>query len=207
MSNPVQNERSGSIAEGSSASSNYWSETRTSRPSTSQAVRPNSIRISAISSAAPVHSVERSSIESTGAFLAAEGVDIIASLPCYSLKNVEEQRGRGVFDGSIRALQDLNTLGYGQPESELQLDLIYNPVGAFLPPSQTTLETEYREELGPKPNIAKNSGASSGSSSIAYSRSPTCRSNALPTNFIATASTNPTWGFSSIISTPTTSRA
>jgi len=86
--------------------------------------------------------------ESTGAFLAAEGVDIIASLPCYSLKNVEEQRGRGVFDGSIRALQDLNTLGYGQPESELQLDLIYNPVGAFLPPSQTTLETEYREELG-----------------------------------------------------------
>lgn len=86
--------------------------------------------------------------ESTGTFLAAEGVDIIASLPCYSLKNVEEQRGRGVFDGSIRALQDLNTLGYGQSESELRLDLIYNPVGAFLPPSQTTLETEYREELG-----------------------------------------------------------
>ena len=86
--------------------------------------------------------------ESTSAFLAAEGVDITASLPCYSLKNVEEQRGRGVFDGSIRALQDLNALGYGQPESELRLDLIYNPVGAFLPPFQTTLETEYREELG-----------------------------------------------------------
>jgi radical SAM/Cys-rich protein len=86
--------------------------------------------------------------ENTGAFLADQGVDIVASLPCYSLKNVEEQRGRGVFDGSIRALQELNALGYGQPDSGLQLDLIYNPVGAFLPPSQKTLEAEYRDELG-----------------------------------------------------------
>jgi radical SAM/Cys-rich protein len=86
--------------------------------------------------------------ENTGAFLADQGVDIVASLPCYSLKNVEEQRGRGVFDGSIRALQELNALGYGQPDSRLQLDLIYNPVGAFLPPSQKTLEAEYRDELG-----------------------------------------------------------
>jgi radical SAM/Cys-rich protein len=89
--------------------------------------------------------------EDTAAFLAEQGVDIVASLPCYSLKNVEEQRGRGVFDGSIRALQQLNRLGYGsaqhQTESELRLDLIYNPVGAFLPPSQDSLETEYREEL------------------------------------------------------------
>lgn len=86
--------------------------------------------------------------EDTAAFLAEESVDIIASLPCYSLKNVEEQRGRGVFDGSIRALQSLNALGFGQPESELRIDLIYNPVGAFLPPSQESLEAEYRLELG-----------------------------------------------------------
>ena len=86
--------------------------------------------------------------ESTAAFMADQGVDIIASLPCYSLEKVEEQRGRGVFDGSIRALQDLNKLGYGQPDSGLQLDLIYNPVGAFLPPSQESLEAEYRDELG-----------------------------------------------------------
>jgi radical SAM/Cys-rich protein len=85
--------------------------------------------------------------EDTDAFLAEQGVSIIASLPCYSLQNVEKQRGRGVFDGSIRALERLNSLGYGQPESGLQLDLIYNPVGAFLPPSQKSLEDEYRVEL------------------------------------------------------------
>jgi radical SAM/Cys-rich protein len=86
--------------------------------------------------------------EDTDAFLAEQGVSIIASLPCYSLKNVERQRGRGVFDGSIRALARLNSLGYGQSGSGLQLDLIYNPVGAFLPPSQESLEDEYRAELG-----------------------------------------------------------
>ena len=94
--------------------------------------------------------------EDTDRFLADQGVDIVASLPCYSLKNVEEQRGRGVFDGSIRALQRLNALGYGQPRipdqdpqsSAGRLDLIYNPVGTFLPPSQETLEAEYRDELG-----------------------------------------------------------
>jgi radical SAM/Cys-rich protein len=93
--------------------------------------------------------------EDTAFFLAEQGVDIVASLPCYSLKNVEQQRGRGVFDGSIRALRELNAFGYGssegssegQPESALQLDLIYNPVGAFLPPPQASLEAEYRFEL------------------------------------------------------------
>ena len=86
--------------------------------------------------------------ETTAAFLAEQGVDIIASLPCHSFENVEAQRGRGVFDGSIRALQNLNALGYGQADSELTIDLIYNPVGAFLPPSQASLEETYREELG-----------------------------------------------------------
>jgi radical SAM/Cys-rich protein len=89
--------------------------------------------------------------EDTAAFLADQGVDIVASLPCYRLENVEQQRGRGVFDGSIRALQQLNSLGYGSSEgpleSERRLDLIYNPVGAFLPPSQESLEAEYRIEL------------------------------------------------------------
>ncbi len=98
--------------------------------------------------------------QDTDAFLAEQGVDIIASLPCYEKMNVERQRGRGVFDGSIRALQRLNALGYGRSEGRsdgrsdesseaaLRLDLIYNPVGAFLPPPQESLEAEYREELG-----------------------------------------------------------
>ncbi len=94
--------------------------------------------------------------EDTDAFLADQGVDIVASLPCYSLENVEKQRGRGVFDGSISALQNLNALGYGQADSGLQLDLIYNPVGAFLPPPQQTLEDEYRDELARQFGISFN---------------------------------------------------
>lgn len=94
--------------------------------------------------------------EDTDVFLADQGVDLVASLPCYSSKNVEQQRGRGVFDGSIRALQRLNALGYGRSESELRLDLIYNPVGAFLPPSQESLEAEYRNELGSRFGIVFN---------------------------------------------------
>ncbi len=80
-------------------------------------------------------------------FLAAEGVRIVASLPCYTADNVDQQRGRGVFDGSIRALQQLNDLGYGQPGSALALDLVYNPLGPSLPPPQAALEQQYRDEL------------------------------------------------------------
>jgi radical SAM/Cys-rich protein len=94
--------------------------------------------------------------EDTAVFLAEQGVVIVASLPCYSLENVEQQRGRGVFDGSIRALQNLNALGYGQDASGLVLDLIYNPVGAFLPPAQASLEAEYRDELGKQFGIVFN---------------------------------------------------
>ena len=86
--------------------------------------------------------------EDTAEFLASEQVAIVASLPCYSLENVEKQRGRGVFDGSIRALQELNRLGYAEPGTGLELDLVYNPVGAFLPGPQAELEADYREELG-----------------------------------------------------------
>ena len=81
-------------------------------------------------------------------FLADQRVEIVASLPCHGLENVERQRGRGVFDGSIRALQILNGLGYGKPDSGLVLDLVYNPVGPFLPASQASLEADYRKELG-----------------------------------------------------------
>ena len=81
-------------------------------------------------------------------FLAEERVRVVASLPCYTADNVDAQRGKGVFDKSIRALQQLNNLGYGDPRSRLELDLVYNPGGAFLPPSQLKLQEDYRRELG-----------------------------------------------------------
>jgi radical SAM/Cys-rich protein len=84
--------------------------------------------------------------EGLGQFLAENKVEIIASMPCYSAKNVNEQRGEGVFEGSIAALQLLNSLGYGIA-SDLPLNLIYNPVGTFLPPWQRELEADYKREL------------------------------------------------------------
>jgi radical SAM/Cys-rich protein len=83
-----------------------------------------------------------------GGFLARHEVEIVASLPCYSQDNVDEQRGDGVFESSVRALQQLNALGYGQPGSPLQLNLVYNPNGAFLPPEQKALEQTYHRLLG-----------------------------------------------------------
>eukprot|EP00930_Biecheleria_cincta_P099469 TRINITY_DN91093_c0_g1_i1.p1 TRINITY_DN91093_c0_g1~~TRINITY_DN91093_c0_g1_i1.p1 ORF type:complete len:383 (-),score=50.67 TRINITY_DN91093_c0_g1_i1:150-1268(-) len=80
-------------------------------------------------------------------FLAEQGVDIIASMPCYSPANVNAQRGDGVFDQSIEALQRLNARGYGISGSGLSLDLVYNPGGAFLPPDQKSLEEAYKREL------------------------------------------------------------
>jgi radical SAM/Cys-rich protein len=87
-----------------------------------------------------------SGYEDLAEFLAARKVEIIASMPCYSAKNVNAQRGQGVFDDSITALQLLNSLGYGI-DPELPLHLVYNPVGAFLPPSQDELEVDYKREL------------------------------------------------------------
>jgi radical SAM/Cys-rich protein len=80
------------------------------------------------------------------AFLAGHKVEIIASMPCYSPENVDAQRGEGVFDGSIKALQLLNSLGYGV-DVDLPLHLVYNPVGAFLPPPQAELEADFKREL------------------------------------------------------------
>ncbi len=80
-------------------------------------------------------------------FLAENRVEITASLPCYTAENVEKQRGKGVFDKSIRALQILNELGYGKSGSGLTLNLVYNPLGAYLPPPQEELEADYKQEL------------------------------------------------------------
>ena len=79
-------------------------------------------------------------------FLATNKVEIIASMPCYSAENVNAQRGAGVFEGSIKALQLLNSLGYGC-DPELPLHLVYNPVGPFLPPAQEELEADFKREL------------------------------------------------------------
>ena len=85
----------------------------------------------------------------TPEFLAANQVHVVASLPCYSFANVDKQRGKGVFDKSIRALQRLNELGYGRVglQQPLRLSLVYNPLGASLPPPQQQLERAYRSEL------------------------------------------------------------
>ena len=80
-------------------------------------------------------------------FLAQNEVEIVASMPCYSPENVNAQRGEGVFDASITALQLLNRLGYGR-RPELPLHLVYNPNGAFLPGPQAELEADYKRELG-----------------------------------------------------------
>ncbi len=85
--------------------------------------------------------------EGMAEFLAAQRVEIVASLPCYSAANVDRQRGEGVFDLSIAALQQLNQLGYGQSGSGLVLNLVYNPQGASLPPSQQALQADYKREL------------------------------------------------------------
>jgi radical SAM/Cys-rich protein len=79
-------------------------------------------------------------------FLASNRVEIVASLPCYSPDNVAKQRGAGVYEKSIRALQKLNSLGYGRA-GDLPLRLVYNPLGATLPPSQPQLEADYRDSL------------------------------------------------------------
>ncbi len=79
-------------------------------------------------------------------FLAEQGVTITASLPCYLEKNVEEQRGKGIYAGSIEALRKLNALGYGS-DPRLQLNLVYNPVGLHLPPPQEALQADYKREL------------------------------------------------------------
>jgi radical SAM/Cys-rich protein len=105
--------------------------------------------------AAGVHVIDRCNLtilfepnqEGLAEFLAEHRVEVVASLPCYSLENVDKQRGKGVFDKSIAGLQKLNALGYGQPNSDLLLNLVYNPQGPSLPPNQQALESDYKREL------------------------------------------------------------
>jgi len=86
-------------------------------------------------------------LETLAEFLAANNVEITASLPCYTESNVDQQRGKGAFEKSIRALRLLNEIGYGQPGSSLALNLVYNPLGASLPPPQEKLEADYKSHL------------------------------------------------------------
>ena len=90
-------------------------------------------------------------------FLAANQVEIVASMPCYLQDNVDKQRGKGVYDGSIRALKRLNALGYGREGSGLTLNLVYNPLGPALPPPQAELEADYKRVLGERFGVRFNS--------------------------------------------------
>jgi radical SAM/Cys-rich protein len=90
--------------------------------------------------------------EDLAEFLAEHQVEICASLPCYLEDNVEEQRGKGVYHESIKAIRVLNKLGYGR-EADLRFNLVYNPVGAVLPPPQVGLQEDYRRELGQRFDI------------------------------------------------------
>jgi len=94
--------------------------------------------------------------EDLAEFLASEAVEIVASLPCYLEDNVNRQRGKGVFDGSIRGLRRLNSLGYGRSETNLVLNLVYNPQGPSLPPPQLALEDDYRRVLGERYGVTFN---------------------------------------------------
>lgn len=85
--------------------------------------------------------------EDLASFYASNNIEIIASLPCYTEENVDKQRGRGVFEKSLRALRLLNSLGYGTGNADLRLNLVYNPVGTLLPSPQSQLEEDYKREL------------------------------------------------------------
>lgn len=92
--------------------------------------------------------IEEPGYEWVALFLAQHHVEVVASLPCYSQANVDQQRGEGVFEASIAGLQKLNALGYGKSGSGLLLHLVYNPNGSFLPPAQDQLQEDYQRLLG-----------------------------------------------------------
>ncbi len=85
--------------------------------------------------------------EGLAEYLASKNIEIVASLPCYSEENVDQQRGKGVFTKSIQALNQLNALGYGQADSGKKLSLVYNPQNPVLPPDQKQLEKDYKNIL------------------------------------------------------------
>ena len=119
-------------------------------------LNPHFRHLVAQASATGAHVIDRCNLtvleepgqEDLAAFLAAQRVHIIASLPCYTLENVDRQRGKGVFVGSLRGIEQLNREGFGCDGSGLILDFVYNPVGPRLPPDPQSLEAEYKRELG-----------------------------------------------------------
>ena len=100
--------------------------------------------------------LEEPGFDDLAAFLAAHRVEVVASLPCYQEENVDRQRGKGTFEGSIKGLRRLNALGYGGAASDLILNLVYNPQGASLPPAQAALEADYKRYLGERYGIVFN---------------------------------------------------
>jgi len=92
--------------------------------------------------------LEEPGYDDMAAFLAEHRVEIVASLPCYLEENVDRQRGKGTFEASIKALKKLNAFGYAAPQSDLLLNLVFNPQGAALPPPQQALEAAYKAHLG-----------------------------------------------------------
>lgn len=100
--------------------------------------------------------LEQPGQEDLAEFLAAQQIEIVASMPCYLADNVEKQRGKGVFDGSIRGLKRLNAVGYGRDETGLVLNLVYNPQGPVLPPPQAALEADYKRVLGEQYGVVFN---------------------------------------------------
>jgi len=94
--------------------------------------------------------------EGLAEFLAAQKVEVVASLPCYLEDNVDRQRGKGVFEKSLHAIRRLNVLGYAADGGELQLNLVYNPQGPNLPPPQAALEADYKRVLGERYGIRFN---------------------------------------------------
>jgi radical SAM/Cys-rich protein len=100
--------------------------------------------------------LEQPGEEDLAEFLSDNEVEVVASLPCYLEDNVDAQRGKGVFEASIRALRTLNALGYGQAGSRLALNLVYNPQGAVLPPAQGPLEEDYHRHLGERFGVVFN---------------------------------------------------
>ena len=92
--------------------------------------------------------LEEPGFEDMAEFLASEQVEVVASMPCYLGENVDRQRGKGVFETSVRALRRLNACGYGRGDPNLMLSLVFNPQGTSLPPPQRALEADYKRELG-----------------------------------------------------------
>ncbi len=100
--------------------------------------------------------LEEPGMEDLAQFLASNNVEVVASLPCYESDNVDRQRGAGVFEKSIEGLKKLNREGYGMTDSDLILNLVFNPQGPALPPSQENLEKAYKKELSERYSIQFN---------------------------------------------------